>query len=111
MFLATDLAVEKLNEYMQSNNVTSAIRVFPQAGGCSGPSLALALDEKKTSDEEFTKEGVTFLVDQGLMVQCGDITVDFIDAGTRSGFTITSSIPLPGGGCSSGSCGSGGCGH
>ena len=111
MFEASDLAVEKLSEYMKSNNVSSAIRIFAQPGGCSGPSLALALDEKKTGDQDFTKNGLTFLVEQDLLEQCGTITVDFLDAGQRSGFTVSSSIPLPGGGCSSGSCGTHGCGH
>ncbi len=52
---------------------------------------------------------MTFLVDQDLMQNCGDIKVDFIDSGMRSGFTISSRVPLGGGGCGS-SCGSGGCG-
>ena len=46
------------------------------------------------------------------MTTCGSIKVEFIDAGPRSGFGITStnSIGGGGGGCSSGSCSSGSCG-
>ncbi len=46
------------------------------------------------------------------MNTCGAIKVEFIDAGPRSGFGITSTNSIGGGsgGCSSGSCGSGGCG-
>ena len=110
MLEVTNQANEKLVEYMQSNNLRSALRIFLTQGGCSGPALALALDERKQDDEQFLFEPLTFVVEKALMTQCGSITVDFIDAGSRSGFSVQSSIPLPGGGgCSSGSCGSGGC--
>ncbi|MBU0485139.1 MAG: hypothetical protein KKB30_11595 [Proteobacteria bacterium] len=58
------------------------------------------------------QDDVTFLVDNELMATCGDIKIDFMDNGPRSGFAISSTRPIGGGGggCSSGSCGSGGCG-
>ncbi len=112
MLEATEMAVTKLKEYFQDNNVTSSLRVFVQQGGCSGPSLALALDEAKPEDEVYTNQEITFLVEKNILRQCGEISIDFVDAGPRSGFSISSTIPLPGsgGGCSSGSCGSQGCG-
>jgi len=71
----------------------------------------LALDEPKDNDKIFENDGLKFLVEQGLLETCGSINVEFIDAGPRSGFGITSENPLGGGGgCSSGSCGSGSCG-
>jgi iron-sulfur cluster assembly protein len=71
----------------------------------------LALDEPKESDEVFENDSLKFLVEGSLMTTCGGITVDFVDAGPRSGFGITSTNPVnAGGGCSSGECGSGGCG-
>jgi iron-sulfur cluster assembly protein len=70
----------------------------------------LALDESKNSDKAFEEDGLTFLVDQDLLEKCGSVKVDFMEAGYRSGFSITSANPLGGGGsCSSGSCG-GSCG-
>ncbi|BHH82422.1 IscA/HesB family protein [Desulforhopalus sp. 52FAK] len=108
----SDLATEKLLAYLKENNITSSLRIAVMQGGCSGPSLGLALDEKKDNDELFNCEGLALLVEKSLLEQCGSINVDYVDAGTRSGFSISSAIPLPGagGGCSSGSCGSGGCG-
>ncbi len=54
---------------------------------------------------------MTFLVDNNLLDTCGTIKIDFIDAGMRSGFSISSSKPIGGGGCSSSaSCGTSGCG-
>jgi Fe-S cluster assembly iron-binding protein IscA len=71
----------------------------------------LALDEPKDNDKTFDEGGVQFLVEQGLLKTCGTIKVDFLEAGYRSGFSITSDNPVGrGGGCSSGSCSTGSCG-
>ncbi len=112
MLDVSDLANEKLIEYMESNNISSSLRVALMQGGCSGPALGLALDDVKETDESFVKKDLTFLVEKGLLEQCGTISVDYVDSGPRSGFSISSANPLPGAGsgCSSGSCGSGGCG-
>ncbi|PID76849.1 MAG: hypothetical protein CSB24_04540 [Deltaproteobacteria bacterium] len=72
--------------------------------------MGLALDEPKDNDKVFEKEEIKFLVEKGLLETCGVINVDYVDAGPRSGFGITSANPLGGGGCSSGSCSTGGCG-
>lgn len=111
MLDVTNEASAKLLEYMQDNNIDSALRVFLSSGGCSGPALALALDEQKPTDSSFVLQGLRFLVEENLLTQCGVIKIDFVEAGSRSGFSISSTNPLPGGGgCSSGSCGSKGCG-
>ncbi len=111
MLEVTPMANEKLVEYMQNNKITSALRVILMQGGCSGPALGLALDEVKALDQHIEVKGLDFVVEKGLLQQCGTISIDYIDAGSRSGFSITSANPLPmaSGGCSSGSCGS--CGH
>jgi len=74
--------------------------------------LGLALDESKESDIKVVEGELTFLVDNDLMQKCGDIKVDFVESGMRSGFAISSRIPVSsgGGGCSSGGCSSGSCG-
>jgi len=71
----------------------------------------LALDEPKESDAKYEQDGLTFLVDNNLLDTCGSIKVDFVDAGMRSGFSISSTKPLGDGGCSSSEgCSSSGCG-
>ncbi len=74
--------------------------------------MGLALDEPKDDDKVFENDGIKFLVEGGLLETCGVINVEYVDAGPRSGFGITSSNPIGGGsgGCSSGSCSSGSCG-
>jgi len=71
----------------------------------------LALDEPKDNDKTYDNSDLKFLVDSELMTSCEEIKVDFNDDGYRSGFAITSKVPVAGsgGGCGS-SCGSGGCG-
>lgn len=68
----------------------------------------MALDEPKDNDDVFDQDGIKFLVNKDLLVQCKEIKVDFIDAGARSGFSISSPVPLGGGGGCGSSCGSGG---
>ena len=109
-FTVTDLAVTKLKEYLSQNNITSALRVALMQGGWAGPSLGLALDEPKEDDKVYDQDDLTFLVEESLLETCGAINVEYVDAGPRSGFGITSANPVGGGGCSSGSCSSGDCG-
>jgi iron-sulfur cluster assembly accessory protein len=111
MLEVTSGANEKLVEYMVSNKITSALRVFVNQGGCSGPALGLALDEQKENDMVFSKEPLVFLVEEALLKQCGTITVDYINGANHSGFSVKSTMPLPGAtGCNPDSCGSGRCG-
>ena len=95
---------------MEQNNIDSALRIALMQGGCSGPSLGLALDEPKNNDTIFENNSLKFLIEKGLLETCGSINVEFIDAGPRSGFGITSAKPLGGGGGCGGSCSSGSCG-
>lgn len=109
MFEATDSAVSNLTQYLAQNKIESAVRIALMQGGWSGPSLGLALDESKENDKIFEEGALKFLVEDDLLERCGSIKVDFVEAGYRSGFSITSTNPLGGGSCSSGSCG-GSCG-
>jgi Fe-S cluster assembly iron-binding protein IscA len=70
----------------------------------------LALDEPKENDKVYDESELTFLVEDSLLETCGTISVEYIEAGPRSGFGISSANPIGGGGCSSGDCGSGSCG-
>jgi Fe-S cluster assembly iron-binding protein IscA len=103
----SDAARQQLEDYFKDKEA-SAIRVYAAGGCCSGPRLALALDEPRDGDASFASGGFTFLVEQGLFAQTGNIRVDM----TPYGFSVESDTPLEGGGsCGSGcSSGGGGCG-
>ncbi len=54
----------------------------------------------------YEEDGLKFLVDTELQEKCGAVKVDFMEAGYRSGFSITAANSLGGG--SGGSCSTGG---
>ncbi|XOF33866.1 MAG: IscA/HesB family protein [Candidatus Electrothrix sp. YB6] len=114
MLEVTEAAAKNVKDYLENQNVESAVRITMMSGGCSGPSLGLAIDEVKENDLTFEQDGVNFLVEKRLSDTCGAIKVDFVESGSGcgcsgGGFSISSEKPLPstGGGCSScaGSCG------
>jgi Fe-S cluster assembly iron-binding protein IscA len=52
----------------------------------------MALDEPKDDDEIVKNNGVTYLVNKQLLDQAKPITVDFVESGWGSGFSIVSSL-------------------
>ena len=111
MISLTEEARKELEAYFEGKEKTP-IRVYLAPGGCSGPRLALALDEPGEDDETSEDNGLTLCINKELVEKVGAVTVGM----THMGFVVESEIPLPsggnGGGCSSccGGCGSsGGC--
>lgn len=54
----------------------------------------MALDESRDTDEKTVQDGVTYLIDQDLSKIVEGVSVDFVDAGGRQGFSITPKKPL-----------------
>jgi len=96
-------AQEQVRMYFEGKEITP-IRIFLNSAGCGGPSLAMALDEKKETDAVFTFDEVEYIMDKNLLEKASPVDVDF--AGT--GFRLESALQLGGGckGCSGGTCGS-----
>lgn len=118
MLELTDSARTELLNYFK-DKTPEPVRVFLAPGGCSGPRLSLALDEKRDDDTVYDFEGgITFVMNQALLEEAKPVKIDV----TYTGFTIDSNLQLGGGGCGcssgcgsggsgeSGGCGSGGCG-
>ena len=103
MISVSDSALKELDAYFQDKDLVP-IRIYLAPGGCSGPRLSLALDEKRDGDEELVSGKYTFLIETALLQDAKPIGVDM----GAMGFTITSSLQLGGGSCSSGG-GNGGC--
>ena len=100
----TDKARQELDAYF-ADKEKSPIRIFLAPGGCSGPRLSLALDEAQDTDETYTYDGYTFVVEKGLAGEGQPFTVDM----SYMGFVVDSKLELGGGGsCSTGGCS--GCG-
>lgn len=96
-------AQEQVRMYFEGKEI-APIRIFLSSGGCGGPSLAMALDEKKNTDAVFTFDDVEYIIDKDLLENAGPVNIDF--AGT--GFSLDSGLK-PAGGCS-GCCSGGTCG-
>lgn len=115
MIEITDLAAEKLAAYITQNNIDSPIRIYAK-NSCGGPSLALALDERKENDFVREDERYTLIIDQPVTEVCGKVTLDYLDQSSgcgckgNGGFSLSSEKPLNevGNGCGS-SCSTSGC--
>ena len=99
----TDTAKTQINDYFQGKEPTP-IRIFLNSGGWGGPSLAMALDEPKDTDDAFDVKGLKFVVDKDFMQKAENIKIDF----TGMGFHLDSNMDMGGGSSGCGSCGSGG---
>ena len=104
MLTVTEQAQGAFKDYFSKQNVNSPIRIFLSQGGWSGPSLALALDESKETDNVFEINGLTYVVDKSLEEQAKEIKVDYVDQWGRSGFMVTSDVTLGGGATCGSSC-------
>ncbi len=92
MITLTDRARTELDAYF-SDKERSPIRVYLAPGGCSGPRLALALDEPGEEDKVFEPGGYTFCVNDALLER-------------SMGFAVTSEVQIGGGGGGCSGCGS-----
>lgn len=99
MFELTDSARKELDVFFDGKD-KSPIRVYLAPGGCSGPRLALALDEPRDEDKVFDNNGYSFCVNTELLGSTGDIKIDF----SPMGFSVDSQHQLGGGGGCDGGC-------
>lgn len=104
MFDLTEKAIEMIKEFLKDKDESSKVRVMVVDGGCSGPSLGMALDEIREGDEVFSKNGMTFMIQKSLFESAQPITVDYITTHMGSGFKISSALD------SAGACGGSCCG-
>ena len=98
MVEVTEEATKQIQEYFNGKEVTP-IRIFLNAGGWGGPSLAMALDEPKDNDNVFDVNGFQFIIEKEFYEKAQPVKVDFLGYG----FKIDSSIEF---GASDAACGS-----
>lgn len=90
MIQVSKSAQEQMAAFFEANNGKArSVRVYLHEGGWSGPALALALDEPNDSDHVFEYDRVKYILDDELMIKVGEITINFIQQGMRSGFSMT----------------------
>lgn len=99
MVEVTQEATKQIQEYFNGKEVTP-IRIFLNAGGWGGPSLAMALDEPKDNDNVFDVNGFQFIMEKEFYEKAQPVKVDFLGYG----FKIDSSIEFGAGDAACGSC-------
>ena len=92
MVTLTPEAVQEVKRRLQRAQQSNlGLRVGVKAGGCSGFSYLLNLDEAtpKDNDQFFEQDGITILVDAKSHAHLNGMTVDFNDSLMGGGFEFT----------------------
>ena len=83
-----------IKTWMSGNNAHGAVRIEIRSTGCCDASLGMRIDSARESDLVVIIEGITFIVDREIHDLVGQISIARSDEPNRTGFIITSSIPL-----------------
>jgi len=106
MLELSESAQKELEAYFEGKE-RGVIRIYLAPGGCSGPRLALGLDESAPDDDVEEQGGFKFCINRKLAEQIGSAKIDL----NQMGFVVEPENPLPqpeGGSACGGCCG--GCG-
>jgi iron-sulfur cluster assembly protein/iron-sulfur cluster insertion protein len=86
----TPTAVEQVRQMLASEeNAGKTLRVFVEAGGCSGLQYGMVFDERRDGDHETDFSGVSVLVDADSAEYLKGTVVDYSDALSGGGFKIS----------------------
>jgi iron-sulfur cluster assembly protein len=108
MIEVTQAAAEKVKDYLtreKEHLPRGGLRLYAQAGGCSGFRYGLALDEPQEGDHIFDTAGIQLIVDAASLDHLEGATVDYQTGEDGEGFAIRN--PNAAQGCSCGERGSG----
>ena len=83
----SEAASQQIADYFKDRDVVP-IRIFLNEGGWGGPSLAMALDEPKDTDNSYDVNGFKFIMDKEFDEKAKPVSIDFMGYG----FKINSSI-------------------
>jgi iron-sulfur cluster assembly accessory protein len=90
MLQVTDNAVKKVKELMAREAKEGyGLRVAVQGGGCSGFQYGLSYEEEQKEDDRvYEYDGLKVFVDKVSDSFLEEVTVDYVDSLTASGFKI-----------------------
>ena len=88
MINLTPAAVKAVQRFIRgSETPVAGLRLMISGGGCSGLQYGMKLEAEKAEDDwELEVDGVKLLVDPMTMPMIDNVTVDFIDTLTQTGF-------------------------
>lgn len=89
MITLTENAVKQI-QALQSEKASEGqlLRIFVEAGGCSGFEYGMSFDEKKSEDRVLEDKGVKFLVDETSYNYLDGSEVHFDDGLNGKGFEV-----------------------
>lgn len=89
MIILTENARKELIRFLSIETDTNKfVRVFVEAGGCSGLSYGIVFDEKRDGDHIFSFDGLDIIVDNFSLTYIGDVEVDFSESLIGGGFKM-----------------------
>jgi len=83
----TSSAIEQIR-LLVTDHPGKGLRIYVEAGGCSGLQYGMALDEPKPEDKVIEKEGSQIYLDPFSMNYLRGATVDYVSGLTGAGFKI-----------------------
>jgi iron-sulfur cluster assembly accessory protein len=89
MITLTNSAVQQIAK-LEAENAQEGqkLRVFVEAGGCSGFEYGMSFDDKKEGDRELSDNGVSFLIDETSFEYLDGSEIHFDDGLGGKGFDI-----------------------
>ena len=89
MITLTENATKHVSALLKEQNAEGkALRVYVEAGGCSGMEYGMAFDEKKADDAVVQQDGVEVIIDPMSANFLKDSVIDYVDSLQGSGFQI-----------------------
>ncbi|MEC8333024.1 MAG: iron-sulfur cluster insertion protein ErpA [Verrucomicrobiota bacterium] len=89
MLLFTDKSVAQIRKLeAEKAQKGQILRIFVDAGGCSGFEYGMSFDDIKEGDRVLKNNGVSFLIDETSLEYLNGSVVDFDDGLNGKGFDI-----------------------
>lgn len=87
MIQMTPSAITKAKEAI-AGDTSKSLRIYVEAGGCSGFQYGLTIDDKHDDDNVFEFDGLNMAIDPASYEYLKDVTVDYKEGLEHSGFTL-----------------------
>ena len=89
MINLTDSAIKQITQLSnESDQKDHHMRIFVEAGGCSGFEYGMSFDCEKEGDNKVEKGGIVVLIDPSSLSYLNGCTIHFDDGLTCKGFEI-----------------------
>lgn len=90
MVTLTETAAKKVKDYFNADTTLAGktLRLFIEAGGCSGYQYGFTFDTKRDGDQEFETNGVKILVDSASVPVLNGCEIDYVEDMNGAGFAV-----------------------